>query len=145
MNLFFRFGGLWLALLAAPAQADGVIDLTFGMHRVQAEVAHTDALRMRGLMYRKEMLAHQGMLFVYPIRAQHCMWMRNTELPLSVAFIDAEGKIINVEDMVPHSEDNHCAKRPAAYALEMNKGWFKQRGLGAGAQVRGLESAPSGR
>lgn len=130
-------------LLPLPAMASGMLELTAGMYRIQAELAHTDATRQRGLMFRKEMPEQQGMLFVFPAVAQHCMWMRNTLLPLSVAFLDEEGRIINVEEMAPKTENNHCAQRPARYALEMNRNWFKQRGLGAGAQIRGLERAPS--
>ncbi|MBX9847977.1 MAG: DUF192 domain-containing protein [Rhodocyclaceae bacterium] len=113
------------------------------MYRVQAEVAHTEPLRQRGLMHRKEMLAHQGMLFVFPERATHCMWMRNTFLPLAVAFIGEDGKIINVEEMEPQTETNHCAAKPARYALEMNRGWFKQRGFIAGTPIQGIERAPA--
>lgn len=133
---------LILVLAAAPLQANGLLELTVGMHRVQAEVAHTDPLRQRGLMFRKEMPDYQGMLFIFPQRATHCMWMRNTLLPLAVAFLDETGKIINVEEMSPQTEINHCAAQPARYALEMNRNWFKQRGLTAGMQIRGLDKAP---
>lgn len=133
---------LFLFLPALSAHAAGMLELSAGMYRIQAEVAHTDPMRQRGLMHRKEMPEQQGMLFVFPVRAQHCMWMRNTLLPLSVAFLDDEGRIINVEEMAPQTETNHCARTPARYALEMNRNWFKQRGLGAGAQIRGVERAP---
>lgn len=129
--------------LVAPASAAGPLDLTLGMYRVQAEVASDDATRQRGLMFRKSMPDNQGMLFVFPFRAEHCMWMKNTLLPLSVAFLDEEGKIINVEEMAPQTETNHCARQPARYALEMNHGWFKQRGFTAGTPVRGIERAPA--
>lgn len=129
--------------LAAPAHAAGVLELSVGMYRIQAEVAHTDPERQKGLMFRKEMPEQQGMLFVFPVRAAHCMWMRNTLLPLSVAFLDEKGRIINVEEMAPQSDQNHCAREPARYALEMNRGWFKQRGLGAGTAIRGIERAPA--
>ncbi|HEY1181205.1 MAG TPA: DUF192 domain-containing protein [Rhodocyclaceae bacterium] len=132
-----------LSALVAPASAAGVLELTVGMYRVQAEVASDDATRQRGLMFRKSMPDNQGMLFVFPFRATHCMWMKNTLLPLSVAFLDEEGKIINVEEMAPQTETNHCASQPARYALEMNRGWFKQRGFGAGTPLRGIERAPA--
>jgi uncharacterized membrane protein (UPF0127 family) len=119
-----------------------VIELTAGFHRIEAEVAATDRNRQTGLMNREAMPQQRGMLFVFTQENTHCMWMRNTPLPLSVAFIDAEGAIINIENMQPHSEDNHCAKRPARYALEMNRGWFAQRGIAAGSKLRGLERAP---
>ncbi len=136
---------LWLVLagFSVASHASGILDLTIGMYRVQAEVAHTEPLRQRGLMHRKEMLAHQGMLFVFPERATHCMWMRNTFLPLAVAFIGEDGKIINVEEMEPQTETNHCAAKPARYALEMNRGWFKQRGFIAGTPIQGIERAPA--
>ena len=122
-----------------------LIELFAGMHRVEAEVAATLDTRMSGLMQRAMMAPQRGMLFVFPEVAKHCMWMRNTLLPLSVAFLDEQGRIINIEDMQPQTEDNHCATKPARYALEMNLGWFKSRGLGAGFAIVGIDKAPSGR
>lgn len=136
---------LALSCLALPSRAAPFLDLSAGMYRVEAEVAYNDAQRERGLMYRKSMPEQQGMLFVFPFLAQHCMWMKNTLLPLSVAFMDEQGRIINVEEMAPQTETNHCASRPARYALEMNRNWFKQRGLGPGMQIGGLERAPAPR
>ena len=131
---------------AALAQSPlPVIELTAGIHRIEAEVAATLDTRMQGLMQRKSMPLQHGMLFVFPQVARHCMWMRNTFVPLSVAFLDESGKIINVEDMQPQTEDNHCAARDARYALEMNIGWFKSRGLGAQVPIAGIERAPKGR
>lgn len=130
------------ALSAATASAQSTLELTSGMHRIQAEVAYTESTRERGLMYRKAMASFQGMLFVFPAKAQHCMWMKNTDLPLAVAFLDDDGKIINVEEMEPHTENNHCAAQPARFALEMNSGWFSRRALGAGAVIRGVDKAP---
>lgn len=128
---------------AMSAHAFGSLELTLGMYRIQTEVASTDPDRQRGLMFRKAMPENQGMLFVFPMRAEHCMWMKNTLLPLSVAFLDEEGRIINIEDMAPQTENNHCARQPARFALEMNRGWFKQRGFGVGTQLRGIERAPA--
>lgn len=124
------------------AQAAPVIELTVGMHRIEAEVVNTQETRMRGLMMRTSMPAHRGMLFVFDADARHCMWMKNTLLPLSVAFLDDQGKIVNVEEMKPQTEDNHCAAKPARFALEMNAGWFKARGIGPGMQLRGIDRAP---
>jgi uncharacterized membrane protein (UPF0127 family) len=120
-----------------------MIELTAGFHRIEAEVAHTQQTRMTGLMNRRAMPTQHGMLFVFDAEVRHCMWMKNTLIPLAVAFIDETGRIINVEEMQPQTENNHCAAKPARYALEMNGGWFKGRGLGAGTQLRGLEKAPS--
>lgn len=122
-----------------------VIELTAGIHRIEAEVAATMESRMQGLMERKSMPVQHGMLFVFSQVGRHCMWMRNTFLPLSVAFLDEHGKIINIEDMQPQTEDNHCAARDARYALEMNLGWFKARGLGAKVSIEGIERVPKGR
>ena len=122
-----------------------LLELFAGMHRIEAEVAATSESRQIGMMQRTIMAPQRGMLFVFPEVAAHCMWMRNTLLPLSVAFLDEKGRIINIEDMQPKTDDNHCARKPARYALEMNLGWFKSRGLSAGFSITGIEKAPSGR
>jgi uncharacterized membrane protein (UPF0127 family) len=131
---------LILACLPAALRAElPVVQLSAGMHLIRAEVADTTPSRTRGLMHRKSMPQGAGMVFVFEDLAPHCMWMKNTLIPLSVAFIDAAGAIINIADMQPHSEQSHCATRPARYALEMNKGWFAERGIKPGAKLRGLE------
>jgi len=134
---------LFACLLCAPAQAQQPqlpgVDLTVGMHRIHAEVAIDMEARMQGLMYRKSMAQNSGMVFVFDENAAHCMWMKNTLIPLSVAFLDQSGEIVNIADMQPQSEQSHCASRPARYALEMNKGWFAQRGIKPGAKLGGLE------
>ena len=143
-NVFAAFFGLLLSGAALAQTAMPVVELTAGFHRIEAEVAATDQNRQTGLMQRKSMPAQRGMLFVFPQPNAYCMWMRNTLIPLSVAFLDAEGKIINIEDMQPQTEDNHCAKKMASYALEMNLGWFTQRGLKAGTRLNGIDKAPRG-
>ena len=119
-----------------------VMELTAGMHRIEAEVAANDQNRQVGLMNRKVMPPQRGMLFVFSRENTHCMWMRNTFIPLSVAFMDADGVIINIEDMQPQTESNHCARKPARYALEMNQGWFAQRGIKPGTRLGGIDRAP---
>ena len=114
-------------------------DLTIGMYRVDAEVAADQIAREQGLMFRREMASNAGMVFVFDTAQEYCMWMKNTLIPLSVAFMDDTGKIINIEDMKPQTEDSHCAKAPAKFALEMNLGWFKAKGFAAGTKIRGLE------
>lgn len=127
--------------LAAQAQsAMPTVELSIGLHRVEAERADSFATRAQGLMHRRQMAANRGMLFVFDRAERHCMWMRNTLIPLSVAFIDESGAILNIEDMAPQTEDTHCAAAPARYALEMNAGWFAQRKLAPGARVSGIES-----
>ena len=133
---------LLLAALGAPAQERAqprlpIVELSAGMHRIEAEVARTPTQQMIGLMHRQAMGANEGMLFVYEQPQVHCFWMRNTLLPLSIAFIDDDGRIVNIRDMQPLTESSHCAARPVRFALEMNQGWFAKRGLKAGARLRG--------
>jgi len=116
-----------------------VVELGVGMHRIRAEVADRDATRAVGLMHRATLPPNGGMLFVFDEAGRHCMWMKNTPLPLSVAFIDAEGAVVNIADMQPHTETAHCAERPVPYALEMAQGWFAERGVRAGFRLRGLD------
>lgn len=118
------------------------MELTAGMYRIEAEVAADQANRMQGLMHRRTLAPQQGMLFVFTEPNRHCMWMRNTFIPLSVAFLDDEGRILNIEDMAPQTENSHCAAGPARFALEMNQGWFAQKGIRAGARIQGIERAP---
>ena len=141
----YLIGALAALFVNAAAWAQGampLMELTAGFHRIEAEVAATDRDRQLGLMNRQAMPPQRGMLFVFDHENTHCMWMRNTLLPLSVAFIDAKGVIINIEDMKPQTEDNHCAKIPARYALEMNLGWFAQRGIKPGTRLGGMDKAP---
>lgn len=119
-----------------------MMELTAGFYRIEAEVAADQPNRMQGLMFRKSMEANHGMLFVFPQADRHCMWMRNTLLPLSVAFLDDEGRILNVEEMKPQTENNHCAASPARFALEMNANWFASKGFKPGQRIGGVERAP---
>ena len=115
-----------------------VISLTAGMHVIRAEVAAREAERQQGVMFREKMGPNEGMVFLFEAPAGVCMWMKNTLIPLSVAFIDENGKIINIEDMQSQTTDSHCAKKPVKYALEMNQGWFKQRNVKPGSTIEGL-------
>lgn len=118
-----------------------VISLTAGMYVIQAEVAATEAQRQQGLMFREKLAPNAGMVFLFNRPAQICMWMKNTLVPLSVAFIDESGKIINIEDMQPQTTNSHCASGQATYALEMNKGWFTQKNIKPGTVITGLPKA----
>ena len=139
---------LGLGLLGAgptatpPAAAQGqaqptlpMVTLQAGIHLVKAEVADDGRKRAIGLMFRESLAPNHGMLFVFREKAGHCFWMRNTLIPLSIAFLDDDGTIVNIEDMAPRSEDSHCPKRPVRFALEMEQGWFGKRGLAAGAKL----------
>lgn len=114
------------------------VELTAGMHRIDAQVAATPQERQTGLMFRKEMPAHEGMLFVFEQPAAQCFWMKNTLLPLTAAFVDDDGTIVNLEDMKPQTLDSHCSAKPVRYVLEMNQGWFAKKGLKAGTKLAGV-------
>ena len=130
---------LALAPAAARAQPLPVAELRAGMHLIRAEVASDFSTRGRGLMHRKGLAPNAGMLFIFDGPSQQCMWMKNTYIPLSVAFLDEQGTIINIADMQPHSEQTHCSARPALYALEMTRGWFAERGIKPGVKLGGLD------
>lgn len=142
-TLFFTLAS---ASLLSSAHAESNIQkfpttqLTIGMYLIKAEMALTAENRAQGLMFREKMAANEGMLFDFEGPAQVCMWMKNTLIPLSVAFISTDGKIINIEDMKPQSLESHCGKKgvPIRYALEMNVGWFKQKNIKPGMKVEGI-------
>lgn len=137
---------LW-ALLCPPlahgqAQQLPVIDLTAGGQALTAEVAATPNSRRYGLMHRKQLPDNHGMLFVFEQDDIYCFWMKNTPLPLTVAFINSQGAIINLANMQPNTTHNHCAHGAARYALEMQQGWFDEHNIGPGAVLSGLPDAP---
>ncbi|WP_089398227.1 DUF192 domain-containing protein [Noviherbaspirillum humi] len=141
---YFRMAAGCLALaassiaLAQQATKFPVISLNAGMYVIRAEVAARDAERQQGLMFREKMGANEGMVFLFEAPAGVCMWMKNTLIPLSVAFIDENGQIVNIEDMQPQTLDSHCARKPVRYALEMNQGWFKSKNIKPGMRIEGL-------
>jgi len=136
---------LFLLLTSGAALAAPTIELSAGMHRIEAEVASNNAERATGLMNRPSMPIHRGMLFVFPEAGVQCFWMKNTLIPLSIAFLDDAGRIVQIADMQPQSLDNHCSVKPVRFALEMNAGWFRSRGLAVGAKISGIDKAPPGR
>jgi uncharacterized membrane protein (UPF0127 family) len=113
------------------------VTLKAGMHLIQAQVASTPEQRATGLMFRAEMPANEGMLFVFEEPAGQCFWMKNTLLPLTAAFVADDGTIVNLADMKPRTLDSHCSAKPVRYVLEMNQGWFAKRGLQAGSRLGG--------
>ncbi len=126
---------------SASAQATmkfRTIPLNIGIHMIQAEAAVSSAQRQQGLMYREKLGTNQGMVFLFESASGVCMWMKNTLIPLSAAFIDEEGRIVNIEDMQPQSLESHCAKKPAKYVLEMNQGWFARKNIKPGTLIEGL-------
>ena len=121
------------------------MELTVNGHRVTAEVAATVPSRTIGLMRRFSLLPDHGMLFVFDEPQPLAFWMKNTYIPLSIAFIGRDGRILNIEDMAPQTEMTHDSRGPAMYALEMKKGWFTQFGIGAGDRVEGIDKLPKAR
>jgi uncharacterized membrane protein (UPF0127 family) len=113
------------------------VKLNAGMHIIDAQVASTPDQRETGLMFRKEMPQQEGMLFVFEYPSQQCFWMKNTLLPLSVAFVHDDGTIANIEEMQAQTLDSHCSVEPVRYVLEMNKGWFSKKGIKAGSRLEG--------
>ena len=138
MKLTFLGVVMLIETFAIRAETLPQVHLQIGMHVIQAEVAANNETRMKGLMYRKSLQKNQGMLFVFDRSDRHSMWMKNTPLPLSVAFLDDKGVIVNIEEMKPFTDVTHTATKPARYALEMSEGWFKQRGIKAGDTVLNL-------
>lgn len=139
--------GLLLGLTAAfavsataqtgPQPKLRTMDLRAGMHVIKAELAVTPEQQATGMMFRKEMNGNEGMLFVNDEKGLRCFWMRNTLIPLTIAFIDDDGSIVNLADMQPLDERSHCSVRPVRFALEMPQGWFARRGIQAGFKLRG--------
>ena len=127
----------------APQMNLDRVKLTSSVHSIDVQVAATPEQRQIGLMFRKEMPQHEGMIFVFEQATQQCFWMKNTLLPLSAAFIADDGSIVNIEDMKPLALDAHCSAKPVRYVLEMNKGWFAKKGIKAGSKFSGaLFQAP---
>jgi uncharacterized membrane protein (UPF0127 family) len=134
------------ALACAAAAAVHAADLpattlTINDHKIVAEIAATQEQRSLGLMNRFSLQPDHGMLFVFERAEPLAFWMKNTFIPLSIAFIAPDGRIVNIEDMKPQTEDSHWSKGPALYALEMKKGWFQEKGIGPGAVVKGIPVA----
>ena len=114
------------------------VELKIGIYRIQAELADTPKAREVGLMNRTSMPTNSGMLFIFEQKAGHCFWMNNTKIPLSIAFIADDGKIVNIEEMQSETTKNHCPKAAVRYALEMNKQWFSERVIVPGTVITGL-------
>ena|SRR5436305_209880 len=134
------FALLCLAALASAQEGPqklAQVRLNAGIHNINAELASTPQQREIGLMFREAMPANDGMLFVFESPGQQCFWMKNTLIPLSIAFLDDDGSVVNVDDMKPQTLDGHCSQKPVRFVLEMNQGWFAKRGIKAGSRVRG--------
>jgi uncharacterized membrane protein (UPF0127 family) len=116
--------------------------LSIGIHQIDTQVALTPEQHAIGLMYRKEMPQHEGMLFAFQSPSRQCFWMKNTLLPLTAAFVADDGTIVNLEDMKPQTTESHCSAKPVRYVLEMNQGWFTKKGFKAGTRISGRPFNP---
>jgi uncharacterized protein len=114
-------------------------NLAIGMHRIDAQLATNPEQRQIGLMWRKKMPAHEGMLFVFEQPSQQCFWMKNTLIPLTAAFLADDGTIVNMVDMQPQTLSPHCSAKPVRYVLEMNQGWFAKKSIKAGGKISGMK------
>ena len=147
-SLARRAGAIAVLCLAALASAQegpqklAQVRLNAGIHNINAELASTPQQREIGLMFRTAMPANDGMLFTFEQPAQQCFWMRNTLIPLSVAFIGDDGSVVNIDDMKPQTLDSHCSAKPVRFVLEMNEGWFAKRGIKVGSRLRGGPFGP---
>jgi len=141
MKKLFLIAALLLPQAGAWAQDAQMnlprVTLSAGMHQIDTQVALTPEQRSIGLMFRKEMPQHEGMLFVFEQPSMQCFWMKNTLLPLTAAFVADDGTIVNLADMKPQTTESHCSTAPVRYVLEMNQGWFAKKGLKAGAKLAG--------
>lgn len=134
-----------LALAAAliPAAAQDAqmnlprVTLSAGMHQIDAQVAQTPEQRATGLMHRQQMPQHEGMLFIFDQPSVQCFWMKDTLLPLSIAFVADDGTVVNLDEMKPQTLDSHCSGKPVRYVLEMNRGWFAKKGIKPGFRLAG--------
>ena len=136
------FSALLMCCPVAQAQSGPqprlqTIDITAGMHIIKTELAITPDQQQIGMMFRRSMGTHEGMLFISDQPGQRCFWMRNTLVPLTIAFIADDGTIVNLADMDAQSDVSHCSARPVRFALEVNRGWFAKRGLKAGLRLQG--------
>jgi uncharacterized membrane protein (UPF0127 family) len=121
----------------APQRLQNRATLGAGMYNMQVEVALTPQEHAIGLMHRNSMGANEGMLFVFDRPGVQCFWMKNTLIPLAVAFVADDGEVVNIDEMKPRSLDSHCSTKPVRYVLEMNTGWFQKKGIKAGQKLSG--------
>lgn len=143
---FFLAASLTALSVATFAQTPQLqlprIALSVGMFQIDAQVAQSPEERQIGLMFRTQMPQNEGMLFIFEQPTKQCFWMKNTLLPLTAAFVDDEGLIVNLADMKPQTTDTHCSAKPVRFVLEMNQGWFAKKGIKAGAKLKGTVFQP---
>jgi uncharacterized membrane protein (UPF0127 family) len=129
--------GFGLAQAQKPQTSLPRTALSIGMYRLDVQLATTSEQHATGLMFRTDMPQHEGMLFIFERPAQQCFWMKNTLIPLAVAFVADDGTIVNIAEMKAQALTSHCSEKPVRYVLEMNTGWFAKKGLKAGNRLQG--------
>ncbi len=112
-----------------------IVKIDIGGETVKAEIARSIDEQSRGLMYRREMGKNEGMIFVYEQERVLSFWMRNTFIPLDIAYIKADGTIATIKQMQPLNESSHSSRIKVMYALELNQGWFAEHGIKEGSKV----------
>jgi uncharacterized protein len=136
--LAFSIFLIFFAAMAASSQEPhrNFIDLRIKGKKIRVEVVRTEQEKAKGLMFREKLGKDEGMIFVYGREEHLSFWMKNTRIPLSIAFLDKTGKIVDIQDMVPFSLQTHVSALPARYALEVNQGWFKENGISVGDGIK---------
>ena len=140
LTLFLSLLGPFFLVLAQPAPQMNLprTTLGIGIHQIQVQVATTPEQQATGLMFRTDMPAHEGMLFVFGTPSQQCFWMKNTLINLTAAFVSDDGTIVNTEDMQAQTTASHCSAKPVRFVLEVNQGWFAKKGIKSGTKITGI-------
>ena len=143
LKLFIQMSTLMLFCSVSWGQNQAQLNLPraklqAGIQLIDVQLATTPSQREIGLMFRQEMGTHEGMLFVFERKSVQCFWMKNTLIPLTAAFLEDDGAIVNLADMAPQSTQSHCSAKPVRYVLEVNQGWFSKRNMGPGDRINGL-------
>ena len=128
---------LSLSLIAYSAISFASLEMSFEgkTAKLNLIISNTDAARRKGLMNLSFLEKNTGMLFIWPSSKKHCMWMKNTSLPLSGAYLSSDGRILEIYDMVPFSEDSISSKQSVRMAVEVNQGWFAKNKISVGDKI----------
>lgn len=132
----FKFIFIFIVLVTLSCSSQEYVDLIIGNNLLKIEIAQNDEERAKGLMFRETLGEHNGMLFVFNVERPVSFWMKNTLIPLSIAYIDKRGKILEIYDMEPHSTEPKASKRSSIlYALEVNQGYFQNNNISEGDYI----------
>jgi len=128
---------LSLSLIALSTQSYGNLEATFEgkSAKLSLSIANTNESRSKGLMFQSSLKKNYGMIFIWPSSKKQCMWMKNTSIPLSVAYLSTDGRILEIYDMVPFSEESVCSSQKARMAVEVNQGWFSKNKIAEGDKI----------